>query len=201
MAVGAAQSNQHTVGVPSDAGDSAAKGLLEVLRHPPIILFFKVADGSNSSTTTDGKLCLVGRPAYACGSSVDAKEDEGGSPGAVRGLPDVCVAVLRAGDNLARVGSDIDAGDKLVVATQLVVQGEAGAIGRVQLDRVISSNGERFAVGSEGVVGDWVVEEVMNLGSGHGEWKDRSFSLLSLLYGIERCVWGRTRQSSARARQ
>lgn len=71
------------------------------------------------------------------------------------------------------------------MATQLVVQGEAGAIGRVELDRVISSNGERLAVGREGVVGDWVVEEVMHLRSGHGERKDRSFSLLSLLYGIE----------------
>lgn len=60
MAVGAAQSNQDTVGVPGNAGDSAAKGLLEVLRHPPVVLFFKVADGSNSSTATDGKLGFVG---------------------------------------------------------------------------------------------------------------------------------------------
>lgn len=121
MAVGAAQSNQDTVGVPGDAGDSAAKGLLEVLGHPPIVLFFKVTDGSNSSTASDGELRFVGRPAYACGSSVDTEEDEGGAPGAVRGLPDVCVAVLRAGDNLARVRSNVNAGDQLVVATQLVI--------------------------------------------------------------------------------
>jgi hypothetical protein len=35
------------------------------------------------------------------------------------------------------------------------------------------------------VVGDGVVEEVVNLRSGHGGCKDRSISLLSLLCGIE----------------
>jgi hypothetical protein len=67
------------------------------------------------------------------------------------------------------------------VAAQLIFQSEAGAIGRVQLDRVVSSNGEGLAVGREGVVGDGVVEEVVDLRSSHGEWKDRSISLLSLL--------------------
>lgn len=129
MAVGAAQSDQNTVGVPSDAGDSAAKGLLQVLGHPPVVLLLKVANGSNSCTTTDGELCLVGRPSHACSSSVDAEEDECGAPGTVGGLPDVCVTVLRAGDNLARVGSNVDAGDELVVTAQLIVQGKARAIG------------------------------------------------------------------------
>lgn len=115
MAVGAAQSDQDTVGVPGDAGDSAAKGLLQVLGHPPVVLFLKVADGSNPGTATDGELCLVRRPSHTCSGSVDAEEDESRAPGAVRGLPDVCVAVLRAGDNLARVGSNVDACDELVV--------------------------------------------------------------------------------------
>lgn len=169
MAVGTSQSDQDTVGVPGDAGDGAAKGLLQVLGYPPVVLFLKVADGSNPSTASDGELCLVRRPSHTCSGSVDAEEDESGAPGAVGGFPDVCVAVLRAGDNLARVGSNVDAGDELVVTAQLVVQGETGAIGRVQLDRVVSSDGKCLAVGRERVIGDWVVEEMVDLRGGHGE--------------------------------
>lgn len=55
------------------------------------------------------------------------------------------------------------------MTTQLIFQSEAGAIGRVQLDRVVSSNGESLAVGREGVVGDGMVEEVVDLRSGHGD--------------------------------
>ena len=182
MAVGTSQSDQDTVGVPGDAGDGAAKGLLQVLGYPPVVLFLKVADGSNPSTASDGELCLVRRPSHTCSGSVDAEEDESGAPGAVGGFPDVCVAVLRAGDNLARVGGNVDAGNELVVTAQLIFQSEAGAIGRVQLDCVVASDGESLAVGREGVVGDGMVEEVVDLRSGHGEWKDRSISLLSLLW-------------------
>ena len=174
MAVGTSQSDQDTVGVPGDAGDGAAKGLLQVLGYPPVVLFLKVADGSNPSTASDGELCLVRRPSHTCSGSVDAEEDESGAPGAVGGFPDVCVAVLRAGDNLARVGGNVDAGNELVVAAQLVVEGEARGIGRVQLDRVVSGNSECLAISREGVVRDWVVEEVVYLRSGHGEWIGRS---------------------------
>ena len=80
MAIGAAQSNQDTVGVPADAGDGAAEGLLQVLGHPPIVLLLKVADSSNPSTTADSELGLVGRPSHACSGSVDAEKDEGGAP-------------------------------------------------------------------------------------------------------------------------
>jgi hypothetical protein len=80
MAVGAAQSNQDTVRVPGDAGDSAAKRLLQVLRDPPVVLFLKVTDSSNSCTATDSELCLVGGPTHTCSGSVDAEEDESGAP-------------------------------------------------------------------------------------------------------------------------
>lgn len=183
MAVGAAQGKQDAVGVPGDAADGAAEGLLEVLGHPPIVLLFKVADSGNSSTAADGELGLVGRPAHTRGSSVDAQEDEGGAPGAVGRLPDVGVAVLRAGDNLARVGGNVDSGDELVVAAQLVVEGEARAIGRVQLDRVVSGDSQRVAIGREGMVGDGVVEEVVYLGGGHDEEEGRSL-LSTASFGV-----------------
>lgn len=60
------------------------------------------------------------------------------------------------------------------MAAQLVVEGEARGIGRVQLDRVVSGNSECLAISREGVVRDWVVEEVVYLRSSHGGWIGRS---------------------------
>lgn len=66
------------------------------------------------------------------------------------------------------------------MAAQLVVEGEARGIGRVQLDRVVSGNSECLAISREGVVRDWVVEEVVYLRSGHGmDWQE--FSLLPVV--------------------
>lgn len=56
VSIGAAEGKQDTVGVPGNAGDGAAERLLEVLGHPPVVLFLKVADSSNSGTAADGKL-------------------------------------------------------------------------------------------------------------------------------------------------
>lgn len=77
------------------------------------------------------------------------------------------------------------------MAAQLVVEGEARGIGRVQLDRVVSGNSECLAISREGVVRDWVVEEVVYLRSGHGEWIGRSslYCLYCWVY-VECFVYG-----------
>jgi hypothetical protein len=179
VAIGASQGQQDAVGVPGNTRDGAAERLFEVLGHPPVVLLFKVADSCNTSTATHGKLCLIGRPSHTSSGSVDAEEDEGGAPGAVRGLPHIGVAVLRTGHNLARIGSNIDTGNELVVAAQLVVESKGFAVGRVQLDGIVSGDSECLAIGREGVVGDWVVEEVVNLrGGGHDEGSKRQESSL-----------------------
>jgi hypothetical protein len=49
----------------------------------------------------------------------------------------------------------------------------------VELDRRVPGNGERLSVGREGMVGDGVVEEVVDLGGCHDEYRgDRRSSLL-----------------------
>lgn len=72
---------------------------------------------------------------------------------------DGCIErTLGAGDDPARVGSNIHTGDELVMALQLVLELEGIADLAVQLDCVVAGNRQRFAVCREGVVGNWVVE-------------------------------------------
>ena len=67
------------------------------------------------------------------------------------------------------------------MAFELILQCEFVAGAGVELDVVVSCYGLVFAVCGEGVVRNWVVEEVVDFGWGHGRWEeaDRSSSLLS----------------------
>lgn len=76
---------------------------------------------------------------------------------------------LRAGYNLARVGSNINARDSLVVTGQFILKLEATARLRIQVDIVLPSYSQRLTVGREGVVRNWVVEEVVDFWGGHCE--------------------------------
>lgn len=168
VAIGAAGGEQHAVGVPGDAGDSGAERLLQVLGHPPVVLFFKVADGDNTGTRADGKLALVRAPADAGCCTVDTEEDESWLPLAgLTGLPDVGIAVLRAGHDTAAVRGDIDTGDELIVAAELILEAELVALLGVELDIVGAGDGEGVAVGGEGVVGNGRMEQVVHFGRGH----------------------------------
>lgn len=168
VAVGAAGGEQHAVGVPGDAGDGGAQRLLQVLGHPPVILLLEVADGDDAGAGADGELALVRAPTHAGSGAVDSQQDERWLPlAALARLPNVGVAVLRAGHNTAAVGCDVDTGDQLVVATKLILQAELIALLGVEFDVVGASNGQRVAVGGERVVGDWSVEQVVNFGRGH----------------------------------
>ena len=168
VAVGAASGKQHAVGVPGDAGDSGAQRLLQVLGHPPVVLLLKVADGNDAGSRAHGELALIWAPAHTCGSAVDTQEHKSRLPLAgLAGLPDVSVAVLRAGHDALAVRGDVDAGDQLVVAAELILKAELVALLGVQLDIVGAGDGESVAVGGEGVVGDRRMEEVVHFGRGH----------------------------------
>jgi hypothetical protein len=86
---------------------------------------------------------------------------------ALAGLPDVGVAVLRAGHDAAAVGGDVDAGDQLVVTSEFILQAELVALLGVELDVVGAGHSQGVAVGGERVVGDWGVKEVVDFGRGH----------------------------------
>ena len=79
--------------MPGDGGNGAADGLLQVLRHPPVVFFLKVANRDETSARTDSELSLGRSPADAGGGTVNAEEDESGFPTLGGGFPDVRIAV------------------------------------------------------------------------------------------------------------
>ena len=74
---------------------------------------------------------------------------------------------LRASHDLAGVGSNINTSDSLVMSSQLILKLESAARFRVQVDVVLASYSQRLTVGREGVVRNWVMEEVVNFRGGH----------------------------------
>lgn len=94
MGIGGTGSQENGVGMPCDGKNSGTQWLLDVLRDPPIVFLFKIANGNCASTRANGEFRSVGRPADEGGSSVETEEDKGRFPGSVRrGLPDEGVTV------------------------------------------------------------------------------------------------------------
>jgi hypothetical protein len=64
-----------------------------MFRYPPVVLFFKVANGNHASSGAHGKLLLRGRPTNKGGSTVDSKEHKCWLPAVRSSLPDIGIAV------------------------------------------------------------------------------------------------------------
>ena len=169
--------------MPGNTGDGAADRLLQVLGHPPVVLLLEVADSNDPVTGSDGKLVLGGRPAHESGGSADSKKDESWFI-AFRGrFPNDSVTVLRACDNAPTVRGNINTSDCLVVALERVLQLKSAANLAIELDRSIPSDSQGRLIGRKGVVGDGVVEEVVNFGGAHDDGIcNRRSSLLSLKF-------------------
>ena len=115
-----ARGQQAVVGVPVQRSHSRLDRLLDVLGDPPVVLCLEVADGDESVAGADGELVLLGRPAHARGSAVDAQQHQRVPPLAVRHqVPDVGVPVGRAGDDPVGAGRPVDAGHADVVLVEL----------------------------------------------------------------------------------
>jgi hypothetical protein len=86
---------------------------------------------------------------------------------------------------------NVDASDRFVMSLEFILKCEVASRPSVELDVGISCNCECLPVGGEGVVGDWVVEEMVNFRIGHCEFMicDRRSSLLPL-YGCRIQVCG-----------
>lgn len=69
--VGGSCGQENRVRMPCQCGDCTANGLLQVLRHPPVILFFKIADGDQPRTGSNSELLLGGRPSNKRSCAVD----------------------------------------------------------------------------------------------------------------------------------
>lgn len=59
--------------------------------------------------------------------------------------------------------------DRLIMAFEFVFEAKSSTGFLVQLDIVISSHSQRVSIRGKGMVGDWMVEEVMHFWGGHGE--------------------------------
>lgn len=74
---------------------------------------------------------------------------------------------LRASNNHATVGSYINASHSLVMALELVLEYKLGAGLLVQFDIVVSCNRKGLAVGGEGMIGNRVVEKMVDFRTRH----------------------------------
>lgn len=74
---------------------------------------------------------------------------------------------LGARHNATRVGGNIHTCNGLVMALQLFLELEGIADLAIQLNIVVACDGQGLVVRGEGVVRNGVVEEMMNLWSGH----------------------------------
>lgn len=79
--------------MPSDACDGASDGLLEMFRHPPVVLFLEIANGNDTVTGADGELGFGRGPAHKGRSSADSQENQSRLISGWRGFPDDGVTV------------------------------------------------------------------------------------------------------------
>lgn len=76
---------------------------------------------------------------------------------------------LRACYNPPTFQRNINASNRLIMTLQLIFELESIARASIKLDPDVSCNCQRLFVGGEGVIGDRIMEELVNLGSGHCE--------------------------------
>ena len=146
VGVGRARSKQDRVRVPCQCSNGTPDGLLQVLRDPPVVLLFEVANGDHTSPGTDGEFLLRGGPSDKGCGTVDAEKDQCRLPARGSLLPNISITVcdtnqisliraeselgenkrltLRASHNATAVGCNVHAGDSLLVALELIAQRE-----------------------------------------------------------------------------
>lgn len=79
--------------MPCQCSNSTPDGLLQVLRDPPVVLLFEVANGDQASSGTDGEFLLRGGPSDKGCSTVDTEKDQCRLPARFSLLPNVSVTI------------------------------------------------------------------------------------------------------------
>lgn len=149
--VAAGGGQQSVVGMPVDLHDGGFV-LLNVLGHPPVVIFFEVTHGNAFGSISNSEFVFFGTPFDVSCGSVDTQNYQNGFPLVVLQGPHVSVTILRARDDTVGFGSPIDAGNNLIVLSELVFQGEVVSALGVNVDFVVvGANGHLCAVGVPGV--------------------------------------------------
>lgn len=91
--VGGSGSQKNRVRVPGKSGDGTADRLLQMLRDPPVVFLFEVADRDHAGSGADGEFLLRGRPTHKGCGTVDSEKNERGLPARSGLFPDVGVTV------------------------------------------------------------------------------------------------------------
>ena len=66
--------------MPVQTTDGGPNGFFDVLRDPPVIFFFEVADGDQARTAANSKFVLFWAPFYASSSAIDTQDYQGRFP-------------------------------------------------------------------------------------------------------------------------
>lgn len=77
--------------------------------HPPVIFLLKIADGDDTGATAHSELVLLGGPAHAASSAVDAQDDQCGLPCAALQCPHIGVAICAAGHDAVTLRGPVNA--------------------------------------------------------------------------------------------
>lgn len=79
--------------MPRYRRDCAPDRLFEMLRDPPVVLLFEIADGDEAGAGANSEFRLRRGPADAGGSTIDAEKDQSRLPAFWRRFPYVGVTV------------------------------------------------------------------------------------------------------------
>lgn len=111
LVTGTTSSEDDVVRMPSKALDGRGDAALvtsNVLGDPPEIVSVEITDGNRLRPCSYCKLVFPWAPLDTSGSTVQAKDDEGGLPLSSFIVKDIGITILSTGDNTVSVGSPVD---------------------------------------------------------------------------------------------
>jgi hypothetical protein len=87
------------------------------------------------------------------------------------------VRTLGARHNHATIRGNVDSSNGLIMSLEFVLKCEIASGPAVELDIDVPSNRECLPVSGEGVVGDWVVEQVVNFWISHVDFDSHAIGV------------------------
>lgn len=77
------------------------------------------------------------------------------------------IRTLGASHDTASFRGDVDTCDRLIMPLQFILQCELATGAFIELNMIVPGHGQGLSVGGEGMISNWVMEEMMNFGRRH----------------------------------